>query len=130
MKELHAVARPDAIQELINAGQNTNATKINSLVQVLMTTRAKLIICLYFIFLGDTVICLFAAVGSAVDNESDTQQLMLPITIPLVFAFIISTNSIANPGSEAMIWFSHSIYFSSGHVGAGCSRKCRNGGKS
>lgn len=97
-------------QELINAGENTNATKINSLVQVLMNTPwLKLIILFVFYFLGGYLLyaALFAAVGSAVDNESDTQQFMLPITIPLVFAFIISTNSIANPGSEAMIWFSH-----------------------
>src|SRR5690606_21451290 len=33
---------------------------------------------------------LFAAVGSAVDSETETQQFMLPITIPLLFTYILS----------------------------------------
>jgi ABC-2 type transport system permease protein len=40
---------------------------------------------------------LFAAIGAIVDNETDTQQFMLPVTIPLIFAYIVSIMMIENP---------------------------------
>lgn len=49
---------------------------------------------------------LFAAVGSAVDNETDTQQFMLPISVPLIFAYIISVMGIDNPEGPAQVWCS------------------------
>jgi ABC-2 type transport system permease protein len=62
-----------------------------------------------FYFLGGYLIysALFAAVGSAVDNETETQQFMLPITLPLIFTFIIGMNVIANnPDSRISFWLS------------------------
>ena len=68
----------------------------------------KLIGLFVFYFLGGYLLyaALFAAIGAAVDNEADTQQFMLPLTIPLVFAFIISQFSLANPESNALTWSS------------------------
>ena len=40
---------------------------------------------------------LFAAVGSAVDAEADTQQFILPITIPLILSFILIQPIMDNP---------------------------------
>ena len=62
-----------------------------------------------FYFLGGYLIysALFAAVGSAVDNETETQQFMLPITLPLIFTFIIGMNFIVNnPDSSLAFWLS------------------------
>ena len=62
-----------------------------------------------FYFLGGYLIysALFAAVGSAVDNETETQQFMLPITLPLIFTFIIGMNFIVNnPDSPLAFWLS------------------------
>lgn len=61
-----------------------------------------------FYFLGGYFFyaALFAAVGSAVDAESDTQQFMLPITLPLVFGFIIAQLTIVNPTGSASVWAS------------------------
>ncbi|MEO8795014.1 MAG: ABC transporter permease [Daejeonella sp.] len=62
-----------------------------------------------FYFLGGYLIysALFAAVGSAVDNETETQQFMLPITLPLIFTFIIGMNFIVNnPDSNLSFWLS------------------------
>jgi ABC-2 type transport system permease protein len=62
-----------------------------------------------FYFLGGYLIysALFAAVGSAVDNETETQQFMLPITLPLIFTFIIGMNVIVNnPDSSLSFWLS------------------------
>jgi ABC-2 type transport system permease protein len=49
---------------------------------------------------------LFAAVGSAVDNETDTQQFMMPITLPLVFSIAISQSVINDPNSSLSMWLS------------------------
>jgi ABC-2 type transport system permease protein len=61
-----------------------------------------------FFFLGGYLLyaSLFAAVGAAVDNETDTQQFMLPITIPLILAIFVMINAINNPGSGVAFWFS------------------------
>ena len=50
---------------------------------------------------------LFAAVGSAVDSESETQQFMFPITLPLLFTYLISVSFLAqNPDSSLAFWLS------------------------
>jgi len=61
----------------------------------------------YFLFGYLLYSAIFAAVGSAVDNETETQQFMLPITLPLVFTFILSMNFVINnPDSPLSIWLS------------------------
>lgn len=60
-------------------------------------------------FLGGYLIysALFAAVGAAVDNETETQQFMLPITLPLLFTYIMSFSFIVNnPDSTLSFWLS------------------------
>jgi ABC-2 type transport system permease protein len=61
-----------------------------------------------FYFIGGYLLyaSLFAAIGSAVDNESDTQQFMLPVTIPLIMAMVVMVNTINNPDSSLSFWFS------------------------
>lgn len=61
-----------------------------------------------FYFIGGYLLyaALFASVGSAVDNEADTQQFMLPITIPLILAIYVMINTINNPESSLSFWFS------------------------
>ncbi|MCF8233626.1 MAG: ABC transporter permease [Bacteroidales bacterium] len=49
---------------------------------------------------------LMAAIGSAVDNETDTQQFMLPITIPMIFSIIMAQFVINNPDSSLAFWLS------------------------
>jgi ABC-2 type transport system permease protein len=50
---------------------------------------------------------LFAAVGAAVDSETDTQQFMLPITIPLILAFFLAqTVVVSNPNGSLATWLS------------------------
>lgn len=43
---------------------------------------------------------LFAAIGASVDNETDTQQFMMPVTLPLIFGYVVSTMMIENPESS------------------------------
>src|SRR5258708_6717382 len=50
---------------------------------------------------------LFAAVGSAVDNETETQQFMFPITMPLLFTYILSVSVLFQaPDSPLAVWLS------------------------
>ena len=55
---------------------------------------------------------MFAAVGSAVENESDSQQLQLPITIPLIIGFFIALMAMRNPYSQ-VVWWGSMIPFTS-----------------
>ncbi len=61
-----------------------------------------------FYFLGGYLLysSLFAAVGSAVDAETDTQQFMLPITIPLMLGLFIAQTAVYNPDGPAVFWCS------------------------
>ena len=49
---------------------------------------------------------LFAAVGSAVDAEADTQQFILPVTLPLILSFILIQPIIDNPEGSLAFWMS------------------------
>lgn len=50
---------------------------------------------------------LFAAVGSAVDSETETQQFMLPITLPLLFTYILSVSILFQaPNGPLATWLS------------------------
>ncbi|MFM7902547.1 MAG: ABC transporter permease, partial [Bacteroidota bacterium] len=64
--------------------------------------------CFIFFFLGGYLLyaSLFAAIGSAVDSDSDVQQFMLPVTIPMILSFIVAQNVIQNPDSTLAFWFS------------------------
>ena len=49
---------------------------------------------------------LFAAIGSAVDGQEDTQQFMLPVTLLLVFALYAGIYSMENPDGPLAFWCS------------------------
>jgi ABC-2 type transport system permease protein len=69
-----------------------------------------LLIILSFIFYFITGYLLyasvFAAIGSAVDNETETQQFMLPVTIPIILALMVAMGTMQNPESSISFWFS------------------------
>lgn len=59
-----------------------------------------------FYFIGGYLLygSLFAAIGSAVDNETDTQQFMVPVTIPLILAIAMAQVAIENPDGTLAFW--------------------------
>lgn len=70
---------------------------------------AQIVLCFLFYFTFGYLLysALFAAVGSAVDNETETQQFMLPVTMPLIFTIILSQSVIVNnPDSALSVWLS------------------------
>lgn len=61
-----------------------------------------------FYFLGGFLLysSLMGAVGAAVDNEEETQQFMLPVTLPLIFSIIILFPVVKNPEGPLAFWTS------------------------
>ena len=64
--------------------------------------------CFLFYFLGGYLLysALYGAIGAAVDNETDTQQFMLPVTMPIIFSFIIAQFVLRDPDSSLAFWAS------------------------
>lgn len=60
----------------------------------------------YFMFGYLLYAAVFAAIGSAVDKESDTQQFMLPVSLPLFAAIIVLMRAVDNPDGPIAFWFS------------------------
>ncbi len=61
-----------------------------------------------FFFLGGYFLygALFAAVGSASDTDTDTQQFMLPITIPLILSIVMLSAVLKEPDGNLAFWLS------------------------
>jgi len=68
----------------------------------------ELIFYFMFYFLGGYLLygSFFACIGSAVDNESDTHQMVLPITIPLILSIVMIEAIIRNPDGSLALWMS------------------------
>jgi ABC-2 type transport system permease protein len=60
-------------------------------------------------FLGGYLLygALFGAIGAAVDDQTDTQQFMFPITAPLVLSYVVGmTVILRNPDGPVAFWMS------------------------
>jgi len=100
-----------AAQALHGGGyDNTMQLKIAAVLQTIHSINLLGIVgCFVFYFLGGFLFyaALFAAVGSTINEDSqDTQALTLPITMPVIFSFIILSSNITNPDSPVMVWAS------------------------
>ena len=77
------------------------ANAMREIMQNMQNVNMPLIItCFFGYFLGGYLMysSLFAAVGSTVNEDpQDAQQLRLPITMPIIFSFVIMTQAINNP---------------------------------
>ena len=65
--------------------------------------------CFVFYFLGGYLFyaSLFAAIGSVINEDpQEAQSLMLPITMPIIFGFIILSSNLNKPDSPVMVWAS------------------------
>lgn len=99
---------PDEIavqQENIELSQD----KANSLLEGIRQIQFGTILLMFlFYFIGGYLLyaSLFAAIGSAVDNETDTQQFMLPVTIPLILAIVSLQFVLNNPDGPVAFWMS------------------------
>lgn len=67
-----------------------------------------LIFCFIFFFLGGYLMygALFAAVGSAADSDTDTQQFMLPVSAPLIISIVTLAAILNEPDGTLAFWMS------------------------
>ena len=97
------------IEQQLKSTSSERMDLTNEIQKNLATINLPLILgCFIFYFIGGYLLysALFAAIGSAVDNETDTQQFILPVTIPLIFSFIVAQSIISNPNSDLAYWCS------------------------
>jgi len=90
----------------LNTSESAIPTEINDL---LMALPLKSLLATFIIyFLGGYLLygSLFAAIGSASDHETDSQQFIVPITIPLILSFILVQVVIDNPHGGLAYWLS------------------------
>ena len=69
----------------------------------------KLIVGFVLFFFGGFLLysSLFAAIGSAVDSDTETQQFMFPVSMPLIFGLVIAQIAvIKDPNSSLAVWSS------------------------
>lgn len=93
------------------AGQTSEmASRVAKLDSAVSSVNLGLTVVLFlFYFIGGYLFysALFAAVGSAVNEDpQEAQSLMMPITLPVVFSFIIMTIAVQEPTGPLAVWAS------------------------
>ena len=81
----------------------------NEVFDVIHSINFKAILwCFLFYFIGGYFLysAMFAAIGAAVDNETDTQQFATPISLLLIIPMVCSTVIANAPDSSLSIWLS------------------------
>ena len=68
----------------------------------------SLILYFMFYFIGGYLLysSFFACIGAAVDNETDTHQMVLPVTIPLILSMAMITAIVNSPDGTLAFWMS------------------------
>lgn len=99
---------PQELQQQMESVQQSN-TQAGGIMEGLATINFPVMILSFiFFFIGGYLLysALFAAIGAAVDSEADTQQFMMPVTIPLLFSFIMAQMIMNNPSGPVAFWLS------------------------
>jgi ABC-2 type transport system permease protein len=101
---------PTQTEQLMqDANQNMSVNPIQDIKEGFATIPiVQILVSFLFYFIGGYLLygALLAAVGSAVDSEADTQQFMLPITIPLIFSFVVAQTVMDDPDGIMAVWLS------------------------
>ena len=90
----------------LNSNEAVLSSEIGSSLMALPIKSLFFVFLIYF--LGGYLLygSLFAAIGSASDQETDNQQFIVPITIPLIVSFLIVQVVIDNPNGDLAYWLS------------------------
>lgn len=89
--------------------QSEQQVVLQEVVNIVNSINLKgILICFLFYFIGGYFLyaAMFAAVGSAVDNETDSQQFTTPISLLLVIPMVCSTLIANAPDSAFSVWLS------------------------
>jgi ABC-2 type transport system permease protein len=73
-----------------------------------------IIVAFAFYFIGAYLLygSMFAAIGSAVDSDTDAQQFQFPITVPLIISIIVLVAVLKDPDGSLAFWMSMIPLFS------------------
>ena len=90
----------------LNSNEAALSSEIGSTLMALPIKSLFFVFLIYF--LGGYLLygSLFAAIGSASDQETDSQQFIIPITIPLIVSFVLVQVVIDNPHGGLAYWLS------------------------
>ncbi len=90
----------------LNSNEAVLSSEIGSSLMALPIKSLFFVFLIYF--LGGYLLygSLFAAIGSASDQETDSQQFILPITIPLIVSFVLVQVVIDTPHGGLAYWLS------------------------
>lgn len=85
------------------------ASKMGQLTSSLATVNWPVVIGAFiFYFIGGYLFyaSLFAAIGSVIDDINNANSLTMPITMPIIFSFVIMTVAIRNTSGPLAVWAS------------------------
>ena len=102
------VSQANEMMEGVDVPGISDNQLVSSINEIKSLPLLQIFISFIFYFLGGYLLygALLAAVGSAVDSEADTQQFMLPITMPLIFSFVVAQTVMENPDGTMAFWLS------------------------
>lgn len=92
-----------------NAGSEQDEDTIKQVMKAVDTVDFPVILFAFMLyFIGGYLLysSLYAAIGAASESETDTQQFMLPVTVPLIFSMVMMGYVINNPFSSLSVWLS------------------------
>ncbi len=109
LHQVEAMQQNGAMSGANSIQANETAQAFYNVQHAASTVNWPLIIgCFLFYFLGGYLFyaALFAAIGSVIDDVQNSQSLTLPITMPIIFSFLIMANAVQNPDSTIAVWAS------------------------
>lgn len=89
-----------------NALASSSGNEIMGIINSINIAEIGISFLIYFIGGYMLYASIFAAIGSAVDNQEDTQQFMAPVTIFMIFALYAGIYSMENPDGPLAFWCS------------------------
>jgi len=95
--------------DIVGTMEATDVAGMGSILKGILEVRFGYILSCFLIYfvLGYLLYAgMFAAVGAAVDNEADTTQLSMPVTIPLILGLFLMIPTFQNPTGQLAFWSS------------------------
>ncbi|MBO4340945.1 MAG: ABC transporter permease [Bacteroidales bacterium] len=103
--DLESITAP-ADTAAVAAGEPTGLNAVMTTLANINLGQILVAFLLFFIFGYLLYASMFAAIGSAVENEGDSSQLQLPVTVPLLLGFFVALYAFKAPDSQLVFWFS------------------------
>ena len=110
VKQLNPMMQGSQLSQPIPSDSDSKAQEIAHIIETtLKDNMSKIVFTLVMFmiyFIGGFLLysAMFAAIGSAVDNETDTQQFMLPVSVPLFLGLILMFSAISSPDGTIAYW--------------------------